>query len=350
MVVWSLFANIDEFISADGKIIPANKVQMIQNLEGGIVKKITVSEGQVCKKGQVVAIMDESHALINYQKNITKRWSLELTKQRLEAELDGKKFSIKAKYEENIPSIARNQLNLFRSKSSQFRMLKQQLMLLENELKMLRPMVKDGSVAKIDLIRTRHKYLKIKGEVERYINDSQAELSDVMSELIQVTESINSISDKLKHMKIKSPIDGVVKQVYVNTIGEIIQAGTKIMEIVPVDDQLLVEAKVSPSDIGFIRVGQPALIKISAYDFTRFGLLKGKVVHISADSSIDKAGSPNYEVWVKTDKYYMKSRGKTYRLIPGMTVKVEMITGKRSVFSYFLSPFIRAKHNALSEN
>ena len=211
---------------------------------------------------------------------------------------------------------------------------------------MMKPLVKDGAVSEIEVLRLERKLNEIR---DQYITGAKKELNEVLAEISRLQETNQVLRDKLKHTKITSPLRGIIKQVMVNTIGGVVRPGMDIIEIVPLDDSLLVEARVTPADIAFIHPGQNVMVKITAYDFSIYGGLKGKIENISADTLSDENNHSYYKIRVRTDKSNIGTDSAPLPIIPGMSARVEILTGKKTILQYLLKPILRAKEMAFRE-
>ena len=398
-IVWANFAVLDEVTRGQGQIVPSSKVQVIQNLEGGIVAEIMAREGQVVEKDAVLVRIDNALAESNYREAKSRLSTLSATAVRLQAEIDGNPpvFPDPLKedapdavsYEENQYKIRKDQqtaqlsvqnaqaqqkrqeVSELRSRLSQ---LEDSLRVVREELNMTRPLVAQGVVSKVDALRLEGQVSELEGEVrtiklsipraqtaaqeiEGRIAESKAafraeaaaQLSDVQGEIRSLQELLTAGKDRVTRTLVRAPVRGTVKQLMVNTVGGVIQPGQEIAEVVPIDDTLLIEARVKPKDIAFIRPEQEANIKITAYDFSIYGGLKGVVENISADTITDEKGESFYRVYLRTNENALTRGEEILPIIPGMTATVEILTGRKTVFSYLMKPILKARNNALTE-
>ena len=400
--VWASFAEIDERVKANGRVIPSSKIKKIQNLEGGIVKEILVHEGQMIKKGQELIKIDNIKSRGSLGEKKAKYYALAAKIVRLKAEANNKKFDSKDIRGIVPKEYIESEYNLYLSDKSKLRskikVLQEQLRQKENELKEARtkvkyakksvaliqeevnmkaPLVQQGiesypeflklkreltekkdqyETAKLSIPKIKAQMAEIKSKIasvkDEFRNKAREDLSKALAEIAQVKEIKNTLEDEVKRTRILSPVDGVVKKIEVTTIGQVIKPGESIMEIVPIDDKLLIEAKVKPRDIAFLYPGQEANVKVTAYDFSIYGGLKGKVINIGADSIVEKTpkGEQSYYlVQIKTEKNYVQKNGRKGLIMPGMVVTADILTGKKTIMSYLLKPIIKAKQNALRE-
>ncbi len=349
MFCWAYFAVLDEVTTAQGKVIPSRKTQLVQNLEGGIVKQILVHEGQVVAKGQVLMRMNDVRFSSSYKEGELKELAMEIKIARLKAELDNKSFLVSEKYTKEFPDLVNSEKELYASKKRELDSLLSRRSLLVQEIDMTRPLLKEGAVSKVELLRLEQQLHEVNGAIDGFRSNSLQELNAAKAEESRLQENNVSLKDQLVRTELRSPVKGIVKQIYVTTVGGVVKPGMPLMEIVPLDDTLLVEAQVLPKDIGFLHPEQEAIVKISAYDFSIYGGLQGRVEHISADTTVDQKGNSYYEIWVRTKQNYLEKNGKKLRIIPGMQASVDILTGEKSVLDYLLKPILKTKQEALRE-
>lgn len=384
-IVWASLSNLDEITKGEGKVIPSGRIQVIQNLEGGIVKTIPVTVGQIVKKGQVVLKLDETRFASSAGESKVKRDALFAKITRLEAEASGKDFLVDPEFEKESPKIVAEEKALYDSRKQELdatlNVLKQQyderrsslshlqrsFALSSKELTMTRPLADEGVISQVELMRLERQVndlqrdmetarlsipeskSKLEGAQAKFRAEAARELAMARAEFAGSTATGVAVEDRLARTTVRSPVNGIVKTINVTTIGGVIQPGMEVMEIVPIEDRLLVEVKVRPADIGFLRVKQPATVKISAYDYSIYGGLDAEVENITADSITDEKGNSFYLVKVRTDKNFIGSDGKQLTIMPGMLATASIRTGKKSVLSYILKPLFKTKQNALTE-
>jgi adhesin transport system membrane fusion protein len=349
MIVWAYFAILDEVTHATGKVIPSQKIQVIQNLEGGIIKEIAVKEGQVVNKNQVLLRIDDTRFSSNYRANKLQALGLQAKIERLQAEADNQSFKPSDKLVREVPELIQYEESLYTSRKNELNILLDGKKLLLQEINMTKPLVKEGAVSKVEVLRLEQRLNDMNRTISNFLSRILYELNDAKITLSKLEENNHTLKDQLERTAIRSPVRGIVKQIYVSTVGGVVKPGMPLIEIVPLDDTLLIEACVKPNDIGFIHLGQNANVKITAYDFSIYGGLRGQVEHISADTSIDRRGSSFYEIWVRTDRNYLEKNGHKLNIIPGMQASVDILTGKKSVLNYLLKPILKTKYNALRE-
>lgn len=398
-LIWANFAVLEEVTTGEGKAIPSSKVQVIQNLEGGIVTEIFVREGQIVDKGDVLMRLDDTRFLSNKGETEADRLALIARIERLTAEAEGRDIAMPDEILRQAPQLAEDELALYRSRQgrlqseqrtlgeqlrqktqelAEFRAKAQQyrsgLGLVQQELNMSQPLVASGAISQVEILRLRRSMVELRGsldatnlaipraesamaEIKSKIEESELafrseafrELNDARTELQKITATSVAIQDRVSRTTVQSPVRGVIKQLKVNTIGGVVQPGSDMLEIVPLDDSLLIEAKVRPQDVAFLHPGQNAMVKFTAYDFTIYGGLKANLELISADTITDEEGNSFYLIQVRTDKSHLGSEEHPLLIIPGMVASVDIITGKKSVLDYLLKPVLKARAEALRE-
>lgn len=398
-ILWAKFALIDEIARGDGEIIPSGQNQMIQNLEGGIVEEILVREGEEVKKGQILFKINNEKSLSSFSSNDIKADALEAKILRLKAESSGKEFRVSKKLEAKIPLLVENERSLYLTNKRQlssktkglFEKLSQKkqelaeakshlshlessLEMIDREVKMTKPMVAKGVRSKIDFLKLKReandisdKHSSAKQSINRFKSaireaqnmidestfifrsESKVKLNEAVSELRSLRANSTALQDQVTRTIVRAPMNGIIQKLFIHTIGGVVRPGADIIEIVPSDGALVVEVKIKPSDIAFIYFGQKAIAKFSAYDFSIYGGLTGKVILISADTVKDEKDNVFYTVRIKTDKNYIGRNGKRLKIIPGMTVNVDIITGQKSVLDYILKPILKTKQYTFTE-
>lgn len=400
LILWAHWAVIDEVTKGEGKAIPSSKVQKIQNLEGGIVAQIYVHEGQIVEAGAPLIRLDDTRFASNVGETEADRVAMELRVARLSAEVDEKPLVVADAIQKTVPRQAANELALYQSRKQQMAdeigglqaqvLQKQQelrefgskaeqyrssLGLLQKEINMSEPLVARGAVSPVDILRLKRSEVETRGqldsttlaipraqaainEVQRKIDetrgkfrsDALTQLNEARANLSKYTATAKGLEDRVNRTMVNSPVRGVIKQVLVNTVGGVIQPGSDIVEIVPLDDTLVVEAKIRPQDIAFLHPGQKAMIKFTAYDYTIYGGLEGKLEQIGADTITDEDKKQTYYlIRLRTDRNHLGSDDKPLLIIPGMVASVDIITGRKSILSYLLKPIIRARAEAMHE-
>ena len=324
--IWACFSNLEEITVAEGKVIPSSHVQIIQNLEGGIVSEIPVKVGQLVQKNQIVMKLDET---------------------RFASSAEESKASINVLQEQ----VHQREQELV-EKRSRLAQLQQSYGYIHKELQMSKPLLAQGVISEVEILRLQRQVSDLRGEMDATrlaIPRLQSQLNEAKNKLEGANATETAARDRLDRTTIRSPVEGIVKTIAINTVGGVIQPGMNVMEIVPVEDNLLIEARVRPSDVGFLKVGQPAMVKISAYDFSIYGGLEAEVENITADSITNEKGESFYLVRVRTRKNYLGTDEKTLPIIPGMMATASIKTGSKSIMSYLLKPIFKAKTIALTE-
>ncbi|SON52210.1 HlyD family type I secretion periplasmic adaptor subunit [Vibrio tapetis] len=417
-IAWASWAQIDKVTVGQGKVIPSSQLQIVQNLEGGLVKKILVSEGQHVEKDQQLLLIDDTRfrsdfrereqQVINLTANVLQLTasissvrvdeSLKDANWRDSVTLDRNKLVFPTQLEESAPTLVSRQMAEYRSDINNLRnqlsVLDQQVKqkqqdLIEitarvqnlkrsydfanKELEITRPLADEGVVPKIELLKLQRQVNDTRRELTssqlklptlqssideaklgridialKFRSEQQEKLNAAQDKLSALTQSTVGLEDRVNRTVVLSPVTGTIKKLYINTVGGVIQPGMDLVEIVPTEDSLLVEAKIAPQDIAFLYPGLPALVKFSAYDFTRYGGLEGKLEHISADTIQDEEGNSFYLVRIRTIEERFGHSDKL-PIIPGMTASVDIITGKRTILDYMLKPITKARQTALRE-
>lgn len=349
-ILWANFTQVDEVTRGEGKVIPSSQVQVIQNLEGGIIEKIFVKEGQIVNKGQQLVKLDATRFQTAYDEDRLKSLALKIKKERLTAEANNTEFNPSADLVQEMPDVVKNEIALFNSRKAQLNQLQTNLGLIKKELGLSQPLVAKGAVSDVEIIHLNRDINQLQGQIDDFKSKTLQELNDTVALYNSSNQSALSNLDKLKRTSIESPVKGIVKQIKITTVGGISQPGADIMEIVPLEDTLLIEAKILPKDIGFVHIGQNAMIKVAAYDYSIYGGLKGVVESISADTLTDDKDVSYFLIRVRTQKNYLGGNGtRALYIIPGMTCTMEILTGKKSIMHYLLKPLMKAKENAFTE-
>jgi adhesin transport system membrane fusion protein len=357
-LVWAAYATLDEVAIGTGRVIPSSQVQLIQNLEGGILAELAVTEGKLVEKDQVLLRIDDTRFTSTVREAQAKRLSLLASVARLTAEAKGGALVFPEEVRREAPHLARNESELYASRRRALNEavagLTRSHEFASRELAMSEPLVARGAISEVEVLRLRRQVNELQTGIDerrnRYRAEAGEELARHQAELAGLKESAVAMEDRVKRTVMRSPVRGIVKTVHITTLGAVIQPGASILEIVPLGDTLLIEAQVRPDDIAFIRPGQPATVKITAYDYSIYGGLPGRVEHVSADSTVDdKKGVSFYKVLVRTDTSNIDHHGKLLPIIPGMTASVDILTGKKTVLDYLLKPVLKARERAMRE-
>lgn len=351
-LIWANYAILDEVTTGQGKVIPSSEIQVIQNLEGGIIKNIFVKEGEIVKKDQILMQIDNTRFMSSYTEAQKKIDVLQLEISRINAEINKIPLVFPEELQKNQPGLVKDQQSLYVSRMGELNQLQTSLDLAQKELNMTKPLLKNGSVSEVEVIRLQRAVSDIQGNIDKFNSDELAILNKARGDLSALLEANKADQDRLARTTVRSPVYGIIKQIKTTTIGGVIQPGNDIIEIVPLDDTLLIEAKIRPSDIGFIHPGQKTMVKITAYDYSIYGGMEGIVEQISADTIVDETDKKNesyYIIRVRTNKNHLGTDAKPLPIIPGMLATVDILTGQKSVLQYILKPILKAKQNALRE-
>ncbi|MCV4342402.1 HlyD family type I secretion periplasmic adaptor subunit [Pseudomonas capsici] len=398
-LIWAHYAVLQEVTTGEGKAIPSSKVQVIQNLEGGIVTEIFVREGQVVSKGDTLLRLDDTRFLSNRGESEVDRLTLTAQVERLAAEAEGRPLLLPQELLDKAPQVAADERALhesrqrrldgeqrtlneqlrqktqelaeFRSRQEQFR---NSLALVQQELDMSIPLVGSGAVSPVEILRLKRNAVEMRGsmnantlaipraeaainEIKSRIQESELtfrseasrELNEKRADLAKISANRIAIDDRMTRTTVTSPVRGIVKTLKINTIGGVVQPGSDLLEIVPLEDNLLIEARVRPQDVAFLHPGQKAMVKFSAYDYTIYGGLPARLEMIGADTVTDDKGNSFYLIQVRTDRNHLGGDEKPLLIIPGMVATVDIITGEKSVMDYLLKPVLKGGSEALRE-
>ena len=394
--VWASIAEIDEVVRGQGKVIPAQKTQLVQSLDGGTVREILVKEGDRVERGDLLVTIDPTRSMSNLRENQVKRQALRAEVARLEALTSEEPLTFPPELEREAPEVVaqerqlyqssrrelEEQLSIHRQKLEQRRQDLREaqaartqharaLNLVRRELRVTRPLLNSGAVSEIDIIRLEREEANSLGEMSRAeaaitraesaieeatgrieevrlntFNRWRTELADASARLDALGEAQVGLVDKVEQTRVRAPMAGVVQRLFVNTTGGVVGPGREILEITPSDDRLLIEARINPRDIAFLRPGLPAKVKFSAYDFTQYGGLDATLTHISSDTITDEDGNTFYLVRLETREAGFSPE---HPILPGMMAEVDVLTGKKTVMEYLLKPVLRAFSRSMSE-
>ncbi|VEG90176.1 HlyD family type I secretion periplasmic adaptor subunit [Legionella spiritensis] len=351
-LIWSHYAILDEVTVGTGKVIPSSQIQIIQNLEGGIVEKLFVKEGDIVKANQILMQIDNTRFKSTFEENQKKIILLQLEILRINAQMKDQPFQIPETLLPGNETLVHAEEQLYHSKKEELIQLNNALDLAQQELDLSRPLISKGAVSKVEILRLQRTVNEIKGKISQFKSEALEKLNKAKGELAALMETQIANKDRLHRTTVRSPVKGIVKRIKINTLGGVIQPGMDIIEIVPLDDTLLIEARIKPADIGFIKPGQSAMVKITAYDFSIYGGMKGNVEQISADTITDDSNGKEetyYIIRVRTEKNYLGTPARPLYIIPGMLATVDILTGHKSVLDYLLKPILKAKQTALRE-
>lgn len=359
-VVWSAFAPLDEVVRGTGKIVPTMKNQIVQNLEGGIVTELFVTEGDAVEAGQLVLKMDETRFQSAYHELQDQSWALTLRLARLRAEGDlSNDFIPDEELLRLAPEHAESEVQLLQARRSQLqatmRDLQEAVDLKAQEVDILRPMAERSAVPKIDLIRAEQAAVDVRSRLSATLSEFETarsqEYSEVLGNLRRIEEQARSRKDQLFRTDVRSPIRGIVNKVLATTIGGVAQPGDPLLEIISLEGNLRVDGRIDPRDIGFVYVGMPATIKLMAFDFSIYGTLEGRVIHVGADTVTDeqqREPRPYYEVFIQLEATVLEGPSGQVEIRPGMQTQIELDSGQKTVLQYILKPLFKTTE-ALSE-
>ncbi len=398
LLIWAGFASIDQMARGQGQVVPSQRVQLMQNLEGGIVEEIPVHEGQVVEKGAVILRIDNEAAGSQYREALIRSLELSASTSRLEALIAGGE----AKYSQEVlkkAELVQRQNDLLTSmrkqnetelqvlalqgetrqrEADEKKELKKQteasIKIVQRQRDLALPALRAKAYSEVQFLEIEQKLQNLNTEIagfehsiprleaaakeakERHnlrqaelINSYRKELNEIQTQYLSLTELLSAGDDRVKRTEMRSPVRGVVKAIYANTVGGVVAPGATVMEIVPLDDSLIIEAKFSPADIAFIYPGQKATVRVSAYDFSIYGGMQAVVENISADTLQNQKGETFYKVKVRTTSAHLSHGGEELPIMAGMITEVDVITGKKTVLDYLLKPLLKAQQRALRE-
>lgn len=396
-IIWAAFSEVEQVTRGQGKVVPASQIQVVQNLEGGILAELHVKVGDTVAKDQLLLRIDQTRFISSVEQNQAKSGANKAKAARLKAEADGSATFVappdtpaqivaseRALFESRKAELRQSldvkqeqinqRLNELKEQNTRLRELQKTFELYQKEIRLTKPLVSTGAVSEMEVLQLERKAGEMQGEIEtirqsipriqskieesrsamrelrlNYANKAKAEYHEVVAQLGEDSASSLALKDRLDRTLVKSPVNGTVNRILVNTVGGVIQPGMNLVEIVPTEGTLLIEAKIKPADIAFLRPNQKAMVKFTAYDYTIYGGLEAKLEQIGADSITDEKKESYYLVTLRTDKNYIGTREKPFPIIPGMIATVDILTGKKTILSYLLKPLLKAKSMALRE-
>lgn len=404
-LIWAAIAEVDQIVSGQGKVIPSSQVQLVQNLEGGIVSAIHVKAGDRVEKGQVLMQLDPTRFSSQFEEGSARDLALRVRIARLSAEATSLPFSAPEDLEREHPELVANEravhrsrglelesnLVVFRQQRSQKeqelrevqarqRQLADSLALASRELELTRPLVGQGAASHVEVLRLDRAVNELRGELEssrlaeprvlsaieeargkiagihaQFRAEASRELSLARAEQAAASAANVGLADRVERTQVRAPAAGIVKQVKVATVGGVVQPGVELMEIVPAEDRLLVEGRVKPSDIAFLKVGQPASVRLSAYDYSIYGDFDATLEYIGADTVVPdpattgRDAEPYYEIRVRTNSNTLRGQDRPVTILPGMEATVAVRTDKRTILQYLMKPLIKTRQNAFRE-
>ncbi|WP_438994720.1 HlyD family type I secretion periplasmic adaptor subunit [Pseudemcibacter sp.] len=398
-ILWASLSELDEVTRASGRIVPSKQIQIIQNLEGGIVKEILVRQGDKVKAGDVLVKLDRTQFDAEFNRNEEEFLSLEATIARLKAESNFEEPVFDEKLMAEQEYMVSRELNLFNARKAEFdasinsiaarlKQIEQELIetevslvsarsasaLADREVELLKPLVERGIEPQMELVRAEQRKieasgdsriaelgiekakksveevnLQIEAERQKFRASALMEQNEAETNRNQLVDSLPALSDRVNRTDVLAPTDGIINQVMVSTLGGIVDSGMPIVELVPLDDTLLVEAEVQPQDIAFLRPGQDARVKLTAYDFARYGALEGRVENISADAILNDQEQYVYVIQVRTEENSLPSDDGNLPILPGMVAEVDILNGKKSIMRYLMNPVLKLQEKAFRE-
>ena len=358
--VWASQAELEQITRAPGQIIASGRTQVIQASDGGVLQALMVKEGDTVERGQILALLDRQKLRAAYQETRSRELALRATVARLQAEVVGSEPTFAAE-NEGYPQFRANQLALLQKRRASINeetaSLRKLLELAQRELAMTAPLVNTGDVSQADVLKLERQVADLQAQItnrqNKYLQDTQADLSRAEEELAGVQQMLAQRADLLSRTELRAPMRGVVKNIRMTTIGGTLKPTEELMQIVPIENELLVEARIRPTDIAFIHTGQTASVKIDAYDYTLYGWLEGKVSYLSPDTlteDLRQGEQAYYRMQVRADdKRFAKKSREAIQLQPGMTVTVEVKTGKNTVLRYLAKPIVKTMREAMVE-
>lgn len=396
LTAWAAYAPLDEIVRGQGKVIPSHKLQIVQSLDGGIINTILIREGEQVEPGQLLVQIDPTRSQSSLHENIAQTYALEAEVMRLRALTNQTDLDFPAELEKNAPEYVQREKHLYKVSLDEYQektnilesqylqrqqilkeamasrnQFNQNIKLLTRELDAVKPLLKSGAVSEVEIFKLSRELNSLKAELaitraiisrnkaeieeaQNKIDEHKAssmsrwreQLSESSTKFASLSQAAKGLKDRVKQTDIRSPIKGTVQRLLANTVSGVISPGETLLEIIPTDDLLIIEAKVNPRDIAFILPGQKATIKFSAYDFAIYGGVEASVTNISPDSITDENNETYYIVKLKTD---MANVHKDIKVIPGMTAQTDIITGKKTVLEYLFKPILRASSQAMTE-
>lgn len=398
-ILWAAITQVEEIARGQGQVVPTREIQVVQSLEGGILQELLVAEGDRVEKGQILLRISDVQFSSEERGTEARSLGLRAKKTRLKAEADGTAFTLPPEILQKAPKVAENEKALYESRQKElatsFTILddrinkatadleevKAEISRLSNsraglnrEYAITRDMVAKRAVPKLEQIRLERELADIGGQinarskekegleaelsavknerqsqVEKFRSNALSELNEVETQISALNESLKSIGDRVDRTEIRAPADGLVNAIRIKTVGGVVEPAMQLVEIVPMDDELKIVAKVAPTDVAFLKRGQPVKVKISAYDSQIYGALDGELVRIAANSTSDREGNVTFEIEVKTVRNYLGDAANPLPITPGMVAEVNVVTGRRTIMYYLLKPLRRTMDRAMAE-
>ncbi len=396
---WAALAKVDEVTRGDGKVIPASRIQLVQNLEGGIVRRIATREGAMVKEGELLLQIDATGFGSSLEERREKLLGLRAVLARLEANVENRALTMPEDVVRQRPSLANEQAEMHASRQREMQAslagidqqvaqrrqeieevkakianLTRAIEIGSEELELTRPLVQRGAAARIELIRLEARQNELQGtldgaqlamprirqalgeaqnrRIEREMglqSEMRSQLGETRVQISALEQSIKGDLDRVDRTDVRAPVSGIVKTLHVSTLGQVVKPGVDIVEIVPSGDTLLIETRIRPQDIAHLRPGLDAVVRLTAYDYTTYGVLKGKLEHIGADTIQTERGETYYHARIRTDRSTLVKGDREYPILPGMVANVDILTGRKTVLDYIVKPLTRLQNEALRE-
>lgn len=397
-LLWANWATLDEITRGNGEIIPSRQLQVVQNLEGGIVSDILVREGDLVDRGQVLMRIEDKRFVSSVKESEVRGLELRAKAARLSAEAGGEALEVPEEFPEEYKYLLDQEINLYETRQQELKanlavlgrqrdqrsqemkeaqsrqqQVRRSYDLLLREMRITEPLLSEGVISEVEYLRLKRQVNDLRGELSsielslpriqstideieqkrsemelQFRNTARAELNDVLAERARLQQTLSGMQDRIRRTEVRAPIKGTIKQLLINTIDGVVRPGDPLLNIVPWEDRLLIEARIRPSDIGQLRVGQPAIVKVSAYDFSIYGGLPAKLIYISPSTILDEKDETYYLVRLETENPFL-GENRELPLMAGMTVSVDIVTGEKTVMQYLLKPITKARQRALTE-
>lgn len=359
-LLWAGVSSIDQVVHVQGQVIASSRTQVVQAAENGVLRELKVNEGDQVARGQIVAVLEKERATAAYNESHGKVTALRMTVERLRAEMSGTALSYPEELQQRYPELVKTQMNLYRSRrnafESQLSVLQENVRLTGEELKMNLPLEDQGDVSRADILRLRRAANDAQGQLvaqrSKYLQDASAELNKAQEDLNAQEQILADRQQQLEHTDLVAPATGIVKAIRVTTLGGVVRQGDELLQILPTDSDLVIEAKVKPADMAYVEVGMPASVKLDAYDYSIFGTMNGTVTYVSADTLTEESSQGQvvyYRLKVRINDSDYKEKGKRIEVRPGMTANVDIRSGERNVLMYILKPLTKTLSESLGE-
>lgn len=359
-LVWSYYAELDRVTRGMGQVIPSSRSQVVQSYDGGVLQQLLVKPGQSVTKGQLLAVLEPTRSEANYQEARAKVSSLKAQIARLRAEVLDKPLEFPPDLKD-FPHLVQAQRTLYQKRrlalKEDIAALYQTLDLVQKELKLNEPLLASGDISLTDILRLQRQVSELQAQItsrkNKYFQDTQAELTQAEGELGSITQTMKARRDAFDHTQLRAPMSGLVKSIRITTVGATLKPSEEILEIVPTDDDLIIEVRIRPQDVGYLRPGLSATVKVDAYDYTVYGTLDGTLEYLSPDTLSDELKpneQPYYRAQVKIKGRHFSARPEEkIEIQPGMTATAEIKTGTNTVLKYLIKPVIKTLTESMRE-